>query len=111
VADDTDVLGPEMGHGQKIVFGLASANRDERVHQCPDEFRLDRDNWREHVAFGGGPHVCPGAALARLEARVVLETLLDRVESIEVEEGWTWRKTPVFWGNGPVDLPVRITGR
>jgi cytochrome P450 len=110
VADDTDVLGPEMGQGQKIVFGLASANRDGRVHQSPDEFRLDRDNWREHVAFGGGPHVCPGAALARLEARVVLETVLDRVESIEVEEGWTWRKTPVFWGNGPVDLPVRITG-
>jgi cytochrome P450 len=110
VAADTDVLGPAMCEGEKIVFGLASANRDERVHEDPDEFRLDRSNWREHVAFGGGPHVCPGSALARLEAKVVLETVLDRVDTLEVEEGWHWRKTPVFWGNGPVDLPVRLTG-
>jgi cytochrome P450 len=110
VATDTTAFGPAMCEGEKIVFGLASANRDESVHADPDEFRLDRPNWREHVAFGGGSHVCPGSALARLEAKVVLETMLDRVDTLEVEDGWQWRKTPVFWGNGPVDLPVRITG-
>jgi cytochrome P450 len=110
VATDTTALGRAMCEGEKIVFGLASANRDESVHADPDEFRLDRPNWREHVAFGGGPHVCPGSALARVEAKVVLETMLDRVDTLEVEDGWTWRKTPVFWGNGPVDLPVRLTG-
>lgn len=111
VVEDTDVLGREMCAGEKIVFGIASANRDESIHADADEFILDRPNWRDHVAFGAGAHVCPGAALARLEARVALETVLDRIDSIEVEPGWTWTKTPVFWANGPVDLPVRVVGR
>jgi cytochrome P450 len=110
VVTDTSVLGPEMGAGEKIVFGIASANRDEAVHEDPAEFRLDRPNWRDHVAFGGGPHVCPGAALARLEAKVLLETVLDRLDAIEVVPGWERRKTPVFWANGPVDLPVIVRG-
>jgi cytochrome P450 len=111
VAEDNTVFGREMCVGEKIVFGIASANRDDTVHADADEFRLDRANFRDHVAFGGGAHVCPGSALARLEARVALETLLDRIESIEVEPDWTWRKTPVFWANGPVDLLVKVTPR
>jgi len=111
VVEDTDSLGREMCAGEKIVFGIAAANRDDAVHADADEFLLDRANWRDHVAFGGGSHVCPGSALARLEARVALETVLDRIDSFEVEPGWTWRKTPVFWANGPVDLPVRVAGR
>ena len=110
VATDTTALGPAMCEGEKIVFGLASANRDESVHADPNEFLLDRPNWREHVAFGGGPHVCPGLALARLEAKVVLETILDRVHVLEVEAGWVWRKTPVFWGNVCLTSPVRLSG-
>ena len=55
--------------GAKVGFGLASANRDER-YVAPDEFRLNRPSAKDHLAFGGGPHVCPGAALARLEGRV-----------------------------------------
>ncbi|MCU1399416.1 MAG: cytochrome, partial [Acidimicrobiales bacterium] len=111
VVEETNALGRAMCPGEKIVYGIASANRDDAVHEDADEFRLDRSNWREHVAFGGGAHVCPGATLARLEARVTLETVLDRVESMTVEDGWVWRKTPVFWANGPVDLPVWIVGR
>ena len=104
-------FGVEMCPGEKVVYGIASANRDKDVYDRADEFVLDRSNWREHVAFGGGPHVCPGASLARLEARVVAETVLDRVSRIEPEPGWVPRKTPVFWANGPVDLPVRVTVR
>ena len=111
VVEPTTALGREMCPGEKIVYGIASANRDDSVHDDADEFRLDRPNWRDHVAFGGGSHVCPGSSLARLEARVALETVLDRVDSIEVVDGWVWRKTPVFWANGPVDLPVRLVGR
>lgn len=107
----TDMFGQPMAPGEKIVFGVASANRDERVHDSPDEFRLDRPNFRDHVAFGGGPHICPGASLARLEARVALDTFLDRVGSAAPAEGWSRRKTPVFWANGPVDLPVALTAR
>ena len=76
----TTMFGVEMQPGEKIAFGVASANRDESKYEDPHNFRLDRTNWREHFAFGGGPHICPGASLARLEARVALETFLDRVD-------------------------------
>ena len=76
--------------------------------EAPEHFRLDRENYRDHLAFGGGPHVCPGSALARLEARVALETVLDELQAMTVEPGWHYRKVPVFWANGPVDLPVRV---
>jgi cytochrome P450 len=109
VERETDVFGEHMCPGQKIAFGLASANRDERYYDGPDEFRLDRANWREHVAFGGGPHVCPGASLARLEARVALDVFLDLVASAQFQPGYVWRKTPVFWANGPAELPVELT--
>ena len=66
----------------KIAFGIASANRDETHFEDPHHFRLDRPDPRGHIAFGGGPHVCPGASLARLEARVALDAFLDRVASV-----------------------------
>lgn len=108
--ESTDMFGETMTPGEKIVFGVSSANRDEAIHDQPDEFRLDRSNFRDHVAFGGGPHICPGASLARLEARVALETFLDRLDAAEPAPGWTRRKTPVFWANGPIDLPAHVTG-
>jgi cytochrome P450 len=109
VEQDTEMFGEHMCPGEKIAFGIASANRDERYYDEPATFRLDRDNWREHVAFGGGPHVCPGASLARLEARVALDVFLDRVASASFAPGYAWRKTPVFWANGPAELPVVLT--
>ena len=108
VERDTDVFGEAMCPGEKAVFGLASANRDETHFARPDQFELDRGNWRDHVAFGAGPHVCPGASLARLEGRVLVETFLDRIAEAAPEPGWIRHKTPVFFANGPVDLPVRV---
>ena len=110
VEQDATIFGPHMCPGEKVVFGLASANRDEAAYDEPDRFALDRPNWREHVAFGAGPHVCPGASLARLEGQVLLETFLDRVDEVTPEPGWAPRKTPVFFTNGPIDLPVRVVG-
>jgi cytochrome P450 len=95
--------------GVKVAFGLASANRDERTYDDPDAFRLDRPSARDHLAFGGGPHVCPGASLARLEGRVALEVFLDRVAGAHVEPGHTREPVPVFWANGPRRLPVTLT--
>jgi cytochrome P450 len=97
-----------MCSGEKIVFGLASANRDEPAFDRHDQFDLERTNWREHVAFGAGPHVCPGASLARLEGQALLTAVLDQIAAITPEPGWTPRKTPVFFANGPIDLPVRV---
>jgi cytochrome P450 len=103
---DTELAGVSIRRGEKVAFGVASANRDERHYESPDEFRLDRPKPSAHVAFGGGPHVCPGSALARLEGRTVLEVVRERVAELAVEPGFTRRKVPTFWANGPVALPV-----
>lgn len=106
---DTDVFGAPMRNGDKIVFGVSSANRDEDYFEDPEEFRLDRDRPKDHVAFGGGPHICPGASLARLEGRVALEVFLDRVAAAELAPGCERQKTEVFWANGPDRLDAFLT--
>jgi cytochrome P450 len=104
-----EVNGTAIPAGVKVAFGLASANRDERSYDEPDAFRLDRPSARDHLAFGGGPHVCPGASLARLEGRIALEVFLDRVGSAELADGYTREQVPVFWANGPRTLPTTLT--
>jgi cytochrome P450 len=79
------------------------------VFDDPHAFRLDRPDPRGHVAFGGGPHVCPGASLARLEARVALSVFLDRVATIRPEHPGTYDEVPVAWAHGPRALEVRLT--
>jgi cytochrome P450 len=59
-----------------------SANRDTEAWDVPDDLDLDRDN-RRHLGFGTGIHVCPGASLTRLEARIAFEVLLKRTAAIE----------------------------
>ena len=75
----------------------------------PHEFRLDRPDPRGHLAFGGGPHVCPGSSLARLEARIAVEVLLDRVASMAARPSpAATSPVPVFWAHGPSALVVEM---
>ena len=108
---DAAIAGVTVPAGAKVAFGLASANRDEANYPDGDAFRLDRANGRDHLAFGGGPHVCPGASLARLEGRVALEVFCERVGDARLEPGYQREQVPVFWANGPRRLPVTITPR
>ena len=80
---DTELRGQRISAGEPVLLVYASANRDEAVFG-PDASHLDvgRDP-NPHVAFGFGTHFCLGAALARLEARVVLEELLTRFAHLE----------------------------
>jgi cytochrome P450 len=103
-----EVDGTPIPAGVKVAFGLASANRDEQLYDEPNAFKLDRPSARDHLAFGGGPHVCPGATLARLEGRVALEVFLDRVASAQLVDGYKRQPVPVFWANGPRTLPVTL---
>ena len=72
--------------GQRISLIWASANRTEAVFGNPDEFRLDRDP-AQNLLYGAGIHVCPGAPLARMELRIIMEELLARTSQIELVPG------------------------
>jgi len=100
--------GVAIAEGERVLFSLASANRDETYFEDPTAFRLDRARPREHLAFGAGPHVCPGAFLARMEARIALEALLDRVERVAFAPGYAFDPNPVFWALGPRTLQAVI---
>ena len=78
-AASTVVGGEIIDEGEAVIFGIEQANRDRTRFEDPESFRLDRSDIRRHLAFGGGPHVCPGAHLARMEARVAVNVLLDMV--------------------------------
>lgn len=109
VLDDTEIQDCPLHRGDRVVFGVASANRDEAVYDDPTEFRLDRARMREHLAFGTGPHVCPGASLARLEAAAVIEELCERVESLRLADDYEPDPNPVFWAKGHRSLPAVLT--
>jgi len=100
--------GVRIEAGERVLFHLASANRDEACFEEPAELRLVRPNARDHVAFGAGAHVCPGAYLARMETCVVLETLLSRVEKLALAPGYAWDPNPVFWALGPRTLRITL---
>ena len=67
-----------------------AANRDPQQFDTPNEFRLDRSGAKGHVTFGKGAHFCIGAALARLEAKIVLGQLLERTTKIEAVKTGRW---------------------
>jgi cytochrome P450 len=104
-------FGPSMRPGEKVVYAVASANRDEAVFDDAEIWRLDRENGRDHLAFGDGPHICPGQAIARLEGKVATEVFVERVGALTPVEGWNYRKVPVFWANGPIDVRVTLSPR
>ena len=81
-----DVGGVTIPVGSTVMVINGAANRDERKFECPAEFRPDRDDAREHIAFGHGIHFCLGAALARAEGRITVECLLDRLDDIRISE-------------------------
>jgi len=106
---DTEINGQSIAAGDKVVMWFASGNRDEDVFDDP--YRLDvTRSPNDHVTFGkGSPHFCMGNALARMEIRLMFETLLPRIESIEVT-GEVKRVRSNFV-NGIKQLPVRVRTR
>ena len=86
VARSTTVGDVDLPAGTNVLVMNGAVNRDPRRFEDPNEFRLDRPNSGEHVAFGRGIHACPGAPLARAEARVALDRLLDRLGDIRISD-------------------------
>lgn len=82
----TTVGGVEIEAGTPVMLLNGAANRDARLFECPHEFRADRPNAQAHIAFGRGAHSCPGGPLARAEAKVSLERILDRTRDLRLSE-------------------------
>ncbi len=80
---DAEVAGVTIPRDDRVLVLLASANRDERQFERPDEFIIERQPNR-HVSFGMGIHFCLGAPLARMEAEVALRTLLPRITAVRI---------------------------
>jgi cytochrome P450 len=106
---DLKLYGHTAPAGSKIVLLVGSANRDEAVFPHGDDYDLDRDT-TQTASFGGGRHYCLGANLARLEANIVLDALVERVGRIEVDEAGAARVHSVNV-RGFAKLPVTLHAR
>jgi cytochrome P450 len=101
---DTEIAGVAIPKGAEILCHIGAANRDERQFRDPDVFDIDRvDN--EHIGFGYGRHYCAGSHLAKLEAEVALNALLDRLYELKPDLTKPSRIIG-FSFRGPDSLPV-----
>jgi cytochrome P450 len=101
------VGGTAIPAGAFVLASLASANRDERFWgQDAAELRLSRENARQHVSFGAGPHHCLGASLARLEAAIAIGRLTTRFPDLTLDGEVTWNGRINL--RGPARLPVAV---
>jgi len=102
---DVELHGATIPKGQQVAMILGAANRDPEQFENPDRFDITRAEIK-HVAFGGGPHFCLGAALGRLEGQMALATLVKRFPKLRLtDKPIAWRPYPVF--RGLKGLPLR----
>ena len=84
---DVTIAGVAIPAGARIFLAFASANRDERLFAKPEQFDLGRFNADKHLSLGHGIHFCIGATLARLEARIGIEVLLECLPDLRLVPG------------------------
>ena len=111
---DTELSGEKIFAGERIVLGIASGNRDESVYERAGEYWLDRGwpNAPQILSFGPGPHLCLGNQIARMEARVVLELVMERFApgALALEPDFELHFVPMFLEYGPERLDVVVGG-
>jgi cytochrome P450 family 150 subfamily A5 len=112
----TTIGGVDLPAGSTVMLLNAAANRDPREFEQPTELRLDRVNGRQHLGFGFGIHTCAGAPLARAEARVSFERILDRMGDIRISDAAhgpagarRYEYTPIYMLRGLERLHVEFT--
>jgi cytochrome P450 len=90
----------------KLMFSICGANRDPAVFEDPDEFRIDRPlpEARQHLSFGSGVHLCLGAPVARLEAKIALERLIERLPNLRLLGVGGRVRTWMYWGHTGLDV-------
>ncbi len=103
---DTELGGKSIKKGEKVLMWYVSGNRDESVIERANEFLIDRENARQHLSFGWGPHFCMGSRLAEMQLRVAWEETMKRFRMVEVV-GEPVRVRSSFV-KGYAELPVRV---
>src|SRR3954463_11299839 len=113
---NTTVGGVPVAAGTPVMLLNGAANPDPRQFECPAEFRADRPAIRSHLAFGRGVHSCPGGPLARVEGRVSIERILDRMADITIDEDKhgpaghrSFDYEPTFILRGLTELNIKFT--
>ncbi|MBS1878698.1 MAG: cytochrome P450 [Actinobacteria bacterium] len=104
--EDAVVGGVEIPAGSRLMVHFAAANRDPEQFECPAEIRPEREGLMRHLAFGKGIHVCVGAPLARLELRIALPLLFQRLPSLRYAEPRVAVRDDVFFARGYRHLRV-----
>ncbi|MGI5195941.1 cytochrome P450 family protein [Streptomyces sp. CA-288835] len=110
--EDVRVGDKVLPAGDALIVSYAAIGRDEKAHgPTAGDFDITRVPENRHISFGHGPHVCPGAALSRLEATVALPALYERFPELELAVPATeLRNKPVVTQNDLFELPVRLGG-
>lgn len=93
--------------GDAVLLGIAAANRDPAIFADPDRFSPDRKGVARHMAFGRGPHSCPGAHLARLEGEAALRNLAQRLPNLRLAEDAKIAWQPGLIMRGLIQLPLK----
>lgn len=104
---ETQLGGQTIPAGQLVLAWIGSANRDEIQFDRPDEFVIDRDP-NPHLSFGNGIHFCLGAPLARLEGKIALSAVLERLPNLRVDPNITVEFLPSLGFHGVKSLPVLL---
>ena len=109
-ARDTEIGGVVIPAGSSLMLVYAAANYDEEHFDRPYELQHERANAVQHLAFGKGAHFCIGAALARLEARIAFEVLLERCSTIALSaDKNSFEYEPSYLLHGLKELWVTFT--
>ena len=104
---DVEIDGRKIHEGAQVAVSYAAANRDPAMFPDPDSFLLERENSR-HLGFGAGTHYCLGAPLARMEATIMLNAMLDRFGSIARSDEQPQRQRATNLLNGFRKLPLKF---
>jgi cytochrome P450 family 144 len=107
VVCDTTLGGVELPANSHLLLLWGAANRDPAHFDTPNEFRLDRAGGKGHITFGKGAHFCVGAALARLEAQIVLGMLLDHTSWIDAVDVGRWLPSMLVRRLGRLELAIK----
>jgi len=103
---EIELRGQKIRKGDKLMVYYPSANRDEDIYEDPNTFDIERKN-NHHLAFGVGEHFCIGTHLARLEARVMFEAILERMHDIEITGPVSYLRSNLI--DGVKHIPMKFS--